>query len=114
MRFVEPSEYPDLGVAMWWAIQTVTTVGYGDVTPKSTLGRFVGSVIMLQAIAFITVVTASITSSFVERVRREGSAKELANAADSEQRLHARFDDLVARLDRIENNMRRLADERQP
>ena len=45
-------KFPDLGVGMWWALQTVTTVGYGDVTPHDTVGRLVGAVIMLESIAF--------------------------------------------------------------
>ena len=43
IRVVDPEEFPDLGTGMWWALQTVTTVGYGDVTPKNTPGRFVGA-----------------------------------------------------------------------
>ena len=57
---------------------------------------------MLQAIAFVTVVTAGITSSFVERVRRQQRVHDSAAAVDSEQRLNERFDELLARLDRIE------------
>ena len=35
MRLLDPSEYPSIGRGLWWAIQTVTTVGYGDVTPDT-------------------------------------------------------------------------------
>jgi voltage-gated potassium channel len=103
IRIVEPNTYPNIGVGLWWSIQTVTTVGYGDVTPKTTLGRFVGALIMLQSIAFVTVITATITSSFVERWQRERRVLEHAEGLDDERRLHARFDELAARLERIEN-----------
>ena len=43
MTLVDPEEFPDLGTGLWWALQTVTTVGYGDVTPENTAGRFVGA-----------------------------------------------------------------------
>ena len=105
MRIFEPDEYPNLGVALWWAIQTVTTVGYGDVTPTSAIGRLIGAVVMLQSIAFITVVTAYITSSFVERVRHQQSAEARSDAMDGEHRLHARFDELAARLDQLERTI---------
>ena len=39
MRVLDHREYPNIFIGMWWAIQTVTTVGYGDVTPKSIAGR---------------------------------------------------------------------------
>jgi voltage-gated potassium channel len=49
----------------------VTTVGYGDVTPQHPSGRFVGVLVMLEGIAFLTITTAVITSTFVARAERE-------------------------------------------
>ena len=43
MRFLDHSEYSNVWVGMWWALQTVTTVGYGDVTPEHVSGRIVGA-----------------------------------------------------------------------
>ncbi len=58
-------------VGMWWALQTVTTVGYGDVTPAHVSGRIVGSVVLLYGIGFLTITIAAITSTFVTRAERE-------------------------------------------
>ena len=52
---------------MWWAIQTVTTVGYGDVVPGSTAGKVIASVLMLGGLSLYAVVTGVITSVFVSR-----------------------------------------------
>ena len=52
MTLLDPDEFPSLGTGLWWAVQTVTTVGYGDVTPENTIGRLVGAVFMLEAIAY--------------------------------------------------------------
>ena len=49
MRFIDHNEYSSIWVGMWWAIQTVTTVGYGDVTPENPAGRIVATVLMLEA-----------------------------------------------------------------
>jgi voltage-gated potassium channel len=48
-RIVEPDTFTSLGLAYWWAVVTVTTVGYGDVVPESTAGRLVGTGLMLRA-----------------------------------------------------------------
>src|SRR4029079_17590688 len=53
-------DYPKLGVSFWWAIQTVTTVGYGDFVPHNTEGRFIGGVVMLLGVSLVAVITASI------------------------------------------------------
>jgi voltage-gated potassium channel len=106
MWIVDRREYPDLWVATWYVLQTVTTVGYGDVTPKEPIGRAVGGVIMVLAVAFLAMVTASITSTFIES--RQRARREQARADEIEQRalLEAQFEQLLARLDAIE---RRLA-----
>jgi len=71
MRVFDSKSYPTFGEALWFTLQTVTTVGYGDNTPTSTVGRIVTTMVMLVAIGLITVVTAVITSMFIRSVSRE-------------------------------------------
>src|SRR5262245_16078313 len=68
---LDHSEFPNVWVGMWWALQTVTTVGYGDVTPHHTSGRIIASVVMLWGIAFLTILVAAITSTFITRAERQ-------------------------------------------
>jgi voltage-gated potassium channel len=56
------------GDALWWAISTVTTVGYGDRYPTTMEGRLVAVSLMLAGVALLGVVTASLASWFVERI----------------------------------------------
>jgi voltage-gated potassium channel len=101
MRFLDHSEYSDVWVGMWWALQTVTTVGYGDVTPRHTSGRIVAAFVMLEGIAFLTITVAAVTSTFVARAQRERAADQ-AREYEAEKETQRRLDDLSGRLDRIE------------
>jgi voltage-gated potassium channel len=83
IRLLDSKEYPNFGRAMWFTLQTVTTVGYGDVTPESAVGRVIAAVVMLTGIAFITVFTAVITSIFVGAERRRAGST--GNDGETEQ-----------------------------
>jgi voltage-gated potassium channel len=79
MTVIDHKNFATIGQGLWWSVQTVTTVGYGDVVPTNTSGRIVAALVMLLGLAFLTVITAAITSSFVarateERARRTGGA----------------------------------------
>jgi voltage-gated potassium channel len=104
MRILDHSEYPHLGRAVWWAAQTVTTVGYGDVTPTHVSGRIVGVIVMLFGVAFLAILTAVIASSFVARLEKQLAAAEAAG----DELLMAKVDDLTSRLERIEQSLQRL------
>ena len=108
MRVIDHHEYSNVWVGMWWALQTVTTVGYGDVTPKDPNGRFVAALVMLEGIAFLAIITAAITSTFVARAERERELAEGAADAARDERLERSLDDVVERLDRLETTMREL------
>jgi voltage-gated potassium channel len=88
---------------MWWAAQTVTTVGYGDVMPSKPAGRIIGLFVMLYGIAFVTIFVAAITSIFVARAAEERGIVE----DEAEQRIEAKVDALSQRLDQLEELLRR-------
>ncbi len=69
-HLVDEKTFPTVWLGMWWALQTVTTVGYGDVVPESSVGRLIASVVLLGGLALLSVVTATITSAFVARAQR--------------------------------------------
>ena len=104
MWALDHHEYPNIWVGMWWALQTVTTVGYGDVSPINPSGRIIASFVMLYGVAFVTVFIAVITSIFVARASEEhGMAEDRA-----EQRIEARLDVMDERLGRLEDMLRKL------
>ncbi len=99
IRAIDHREYSSIWEGMWWSLQTVTTVGYGDVTPKDTAGKIVGAIVMLEGIAFLAIVTAAITSAFVTRAQREQRSGAPAEAAQADPQLQQ----VAARLDRVES-----------
>ena len=100
MTIVDHKDYPSFGSGLWWAVQTVTTVGYGDHTPVTISGRLVAAFVMLAGIGFLTVVTAAITSTFVSRTAPEGASSDAEVATAHQLReIESRLD---SRLERIE------------
>lgn len=81
--------YPD---ALWWAVATITTVGYGDVYPKTPQGRGVAFLLMLVGISAFGLLTARISAFFVE--------------TDERGERDGRLDEILARLERIEQSQR--------
>jgi len=94
---VDSADFPNIGLGMWWAITTVTTVGYGDAVPHSAAGRLVASVLMLVGIGFLSILTATIASSFVARDEAEAGAVPLAEVMRALERIEARLEAIESR-----------------
>ena len=103
IRAIDHREYSSIWEGMWWSLQTVTTVGYGDVTPKDTAGKIVGAVVMLEGIAFLAIVTAAITSAFVTRAQREQKSGAPAEETAAEAPVDPQLEQIAARLERVES-----------
>lgn len=95
IQFTDHKSFPNVGSGLWWAVQTVTTVGYGDAVPTSVAGKLIAALVMVLGIGFLTVITAAITSMFIETARRRLEG-------ETTGALTAKLDQIGARLDRIE------------
>lgn len=76
VTLVDRQDFPTFGTAVWWAIVTIGTVGYGDVVPHTAWGRVVGSVVILIGVTFISFLTAIVTSYFVAAEQAEAEERE--------------------------------------
>jgi voltage-gated potassium channel len=75
MRIAEPRTFGDFGSAVFWAAQTVSTVGYGDVVPETGLGRALAVVVMLFGVALVPAITSLVVAVFINqqtRARQDG------------------------------------------
>ncbi len=67
----QPEAFPDIPTSMWWSIVTLTTVGYGDVFPITTLGRIFAAVIAVLGIGMFALPTGILGASFVEELEKQ-------------------------------------------
>jgi voltage-gated potassium channel len=81
----------------------VTTVGYGDVVPSEASGKVFAAILMIGGLSFLSIVTATITSSFVARRQAE-----LRDAGHDP--MMQKLEEISSRLDEIEGELRRSAD----
>jgi len=98
VTLVDRKDFPTFGIGVWWAVQTLSTVGYGDVVPHSTWGRVVGSIVIIIGVTFVSFLIATVTSYFVQAEEADATAE--ANAARA-----ARAAAAEATLRRIEERL---------
>jgi voltage-gated potassium channel len=96
MWLVDDENFPNYGIALWWAAQTVTTVGYGDVVPTNIPGRIVASLVMFTGIALISVVSGAAASGLMQTVRRRRGMDTETKILEEIEALHRRLDELGA------------------
>lgn len=81
MYFIEfdaqPKAFSSIPATMWWAVATLTTVGYGDIYPITPLGKFLGSLIAILGIGLFALPTGIIATGFVETIQEKHSEKKL-------------------------------------
>ncbi|WP_084037922.1 potassium channel family protein [Demequina sp. NBRC 110053] len=93
------AQIESFGDAVWWAIVTVTTVGYGDFAPVTVTGRVIAGIMMLIGIALIGVVTASVAAWFVQLTSSGEDADEEEREVDRHHQLLERIERLEAKID---------------
>ena len=89
-HLIDPDTFDTIWLGMWWATQTVTTVGYGDVVPGEAAGQFIAAVLMIGGLSLFAVVTGVITSAFVARAQAE-------RRADREDPVMAKLEQMAGR-----------------
>jgi voltage-gated potassium channel len=110
MRVFAPKQYDSFGDALWFTLQTVTTVGYGDNTPTSAEGRVIASVVMLVSIGLVSVITAAVTSMFIRSVSRDEQDSDRRLLEEALERIETKLTEAHERLERIEHGAATTAD----
>jgi voltage-gated potassium channel len=69
-RSAQPEQFSSIPATMWWAVGTLTTVGYGDIYPITTLGKILGAVVAFLGISFFALPTGILGAAFVDEVKK--------------------------------------------
>jgi voltage-gated potassium channel len=105
MTLIDEKDFPNFGLAVWWAIVTLATVGYGDVVPTTVLGRIVGSAVIILGVTFLAFLTATVTSYFVSSDQVAAKKRELAEREAADKELRELLKRLEERLSAIESKL---------
>ena len=105
VRLLARGEFNSLGESVWWAAQTVTTVGYGDVIPDTPFSKVVAILVMFFGVATVSITTAVITSAVMSETQRQLTDAREDPQLDALTRIEHRLDTLQERLDAIDGRL---------
>ena len=87
-RGAQPEAFPSIPATMWWGIVTLTTVGYGDISPVTPLGQLFGAITAVVGIGIVALPSGILASGFIEEFAQEEQAQETREVASEEQCPH--------------------------
>ena len=115
----QPDVFCNAFSGLWWAVATLTTVGYGDIYPVTVVGRFLGALIAFSGIAAVAIPTGIITTGLGECISRKNAAKDacaanggrdgavnVADCARLLQEQRVQLEKLIEAVARLDGNVR--------
>lgn len=78
----QPEQFPNILASIWWAVATLTTVGYGDIYPVTATGKIISSVIAVMGIGLVALPTGLIGAGFMSKIERKGTCSHCGNPID--------------------------------
>ena len=109
---IDRQDFPTLGDALWGALVTLATVGYGDIVPHGAWGRVVGSVVIVMGVTFLSVLTAVVTSYFVSAEQEKRIEEAGALRGDEDEATQALLHEIDDRLKTLEERLSRQVRDR--
>jgi voltage-gated potassium channel len=85
----QPEQFPNVFASLWWAVATLTTVGYGDIAPITPLGKVVSSFVAFIGIGLIALPTGIISAGFIEKFKVKKHENKIINCPHCSKAIHA-------------------------
>jgi len=102
------------GDGIWWALVTITTVGYGDITPDTTLGRLIAGTLMFVGLGLIATVTAIVSakfiSNYVDHHTNDDVLEKLEELESEIEKLKSLEEDELEKLDDLDSEIQNIKD----
>jgi len=104
-------EVPNYESAIWYALVSMTTTGYGDIVPVTLIGRIIGVILILTGMGYVSLVTATLAYSFIDIFRaesRKAAAKLKATADDLDRKAvtnEKKMDEIIEKMDEINQKL---------
>jgi voltage-gated potassium channel len=92
----------------WWAVSTMTTVGYGDIYPHTDVGRVIAMLVMFVGIGFIAILTAALAERFVATQVREETAEVIEDVEEAEATVLRELREITSRLQQLETRVAQM------
>tara|TARA_B100001175_G_scaffold291031_1_gene275886 strand:- start:111 stop:560 length:450 start_codon:yes stop_codon:yes gene_type:complete len=112
--YITEPEIKTFGDGIWWALVTITTVGYGDITPATTLGRVVAGTLMFFGLGLIATVTAIVSAKFVQNYvdhhTNDDVLKKLDELESEIEKLKSLEEDELEKLDELDSEIQNIKD----
>jgi voltage-gated potassium channel len=99
---VDRDAFDSFGEALWWAVVTVGTIGYGDVVPTNGAGRVVAAILILFTMAFFPVLTGVVTATLIDQGQREAASDERREEEERQAELLRHLSSIEDRLTQLE------------
>jgi voltage-gated potassium channel len=113
----QPSKFNNLASAMWWSAVTITTLGYGDMVPETTLGRLFASILAMVGIFIFAVPAGVVSSGFVEGALERGKSAATAENTEKsrvfQRKIEQKLDLILDRVMRSQEAQQRRQEEQQ-
>jgi voltage-gated potassium channel len=102
---VDEKDFPTFGDAIWWAVVTLGTVGYGDIVPTTTAGRIVGGGLIVFGVTFLSFLAATVISMFIAEDQKQHDAEEWRRQDLRDAELRGLLMEIQERLAAIEKRL---------
>ena len=105
---VQPDKFPNIIETCWWAVITLTTIGYGEVTPKTGLGKIVGGLISVLCVGLVALPTAILSAGMVEKLHRTKDDESTLVEGDKNLELDSLRQDISDKIEAIDEKLNEL------